>query len=86
MLNNYDLGHRHPAGTSVQANAVNVDERKPWNKLLAGLEDNALIDCYYSAVEMKLEEDFIELLRREILQRGIDINSRAASVQFVQKV
>ena len=46
-------------------------ERKLCEQLLIGLDDHVLIECYHNAVEMKLEEDFIELLKKEIEVRGI---------------
>ena len=47
-------------------------ERKTWEQLLIGLEDQVLIECYHSAVEMRLEDDFIAILRKEIEERGIE--------------
>lgn len=47
-------------------------ERKTWEQLLIGLDDQMLIECYYNAIEMKLEEDFIKLLKKEIIVRGIE--------------
>lgn len=37
------------------------------------LRDEHLIDSYRTAIEWKLDEEFIELLRREIERRKLDI-------------
>jgi len=64
-------------------------ERKLWEQLLIRLDDEILIECYHDAVEMKLEEDFIELLKKEIELRGIEDRTfvaEAAPVQDLQNV
>lgn len=64
-------------------------ERKLWVQLLIRLDDEILIECYHDAVEMKLEEDFIELLKKEIELRGIEDRTfvaEAAPVQDLQNV
>jgi len=38
------------------------------------LSDKALIESYYAAVELKLEEAFIKLLENELTRRGIVVS------------
>jgi len=37
------------------------------------LEDEELICCYYKAVRMRLDQDFIDLLHEEIKKRKLEI-------------
>lgn len=72
--------------TAAAARPMSSDrpERKPWEQLLIGLEDQVLLDCYHDAVEMKLEEDFIELLKKEIELRGIGDGTLTADGALVE--
>ncbi|MBD8070159.1 sporulation histidine kinase inhibitor Sda [Bacillus sp. PS06] len=37
------------------------------------MSNEELIQAYYSAIELKLDEDFIEMLEKELIQRNIKI-------------
>jgi developmental checkpoint coupling sporulation initiation to replication initiation len=37
------------------------------------LQDKYLIECYFQAIELNLEEDFVRLLLFEIKRRNIDL-------------
>lgn len=45
--------------------------RKQWGELMRMLSDELLLESYYKAIDLNLEENFIELLQREIENRGI---------------
>ena len=50
------------------------NKRKMWGMMLQRLEDKALVDSYLNAKELKLEQEFIDLLLNEIMKREIDIS------------
>jgi hypothetical protein len=37
------------------------------------LKDNSLIECYLDALKLKLDSEFIEMLKYEITRRGLSI-------------
>ncbi len=37
------------------------------------LSDEVLLSAFQKAIELKLEEDFIELLRQELIRRGMTV-------------
>lgn len=48
--------------------------------MLQLLSDELLIEAYQSAVESQLEEDFIRLLREELLRRGMNVKQEIQSI------
>lgn len=46
---------------------------------LREIDDKLLLDCYLKAIDFKLEEDFIDLLKTEILRRGLDFPNDVAN-------
>ncbi|MBY0148252.1 sporulation histidine kinase inhibitor Sda [Neobacillus niacini] len=38
------------------------------------MSNKVLIDTYFNAVNLKLDEDFIKLLEEEIVRRGIQLD------------
>jgi hypothetical protein len=42
--------------------------------MFSSMSNKVLIDTYYNAVKLKLDEDFIKLLDEEIDRRGIQSN------------
>jgi developmental checkpoint coupling sporulation initiation to replication initiation len=42
--------------------------------MFSSISNKVLIDTYYNAVKLKLDEDFIKLLDEEIDRRGIQSN------------
>ncbi len=43
--------------------------------MLKDLSDDLIVDSYYKAVDLNLEEEFILILEREISTRGLKIRS-----------
>lgn len=85
LLNIRQMENQQPAAANKR-NPRHHQERKPWDQLLAGLEDKVLIECYNNAIEMALEDAFIELLHQEIEMRGIDVHTSYASEEFLQNL
>ncbi|MEH6996721.1 sporulation histidine kinase inhibitor Sda [Neobacillus drentensis] len=42
--------------------------------MFSSMNNNVLIDTYFNAVKLKLDEDFIILLEEEISRRGIQLD------------
>ncbi|WP_251633434.1 sporulation histidine kinase inhibitor Sda [Neobacillus niacini] len=42
--------------------------------MFSSMSNNVLINTYFSAVKLKLDEDFIILLEEEISRRGIQLD------------
>lgn len=55
-----------------------------WGLLLRGLEDQILLESYQHAVKLMLEKDFIELLREELLRRGMTESIPLAELEPLQ--
>lgn|GEM_PF-3427583 len=88
-MNAYEMKQQQQNVAAVILSKSDRPERKLWEQLLIRLDDEILIECYHDAVEMKLEEDFIELLKKEIELRGIEDRTfvaEAAPVQDLQNV
>lgn len=89
-MNFYDAGNLQPVKAAAQRRKRKMksyeNEGKMWGQLLLGLNDHALVECYQNAVEMMLDQDFIELLRKEIEARGIDPNACPTVNELVQSV
>lgn len=49
-------------------------KRKTWGQLLKRLNNDALMDSYYNALELMLEKEFIEMLLEEIRKRQLRID------------
>ena len=47
------------------------------NKTMKSLSDELLIEAYEKAVELRLDEEFQFLLKKELLRRKIDVNNLA---------
>lgn len=43
--------------------------------MFSSLSNKVLVDTYYNAVKLKLDEDFINLLEEEIDRRGIQLDT-----------
>jgi developmental checkpoint coupling sporulation initiation to replication initiation len=43
------------------------------------LSDELLIESYYKAIELKLSQDFIELIKREIFRRSLEHKIKLSS-------
>jgi hypothetical protein len=43
--------------------------------MFSSLSNKVLVDTYFNAVKLKLEEDFIKLLEEEIDRRGIQLDT-----------
>lgn len=43
--------------------------------MLKELSDDVILDSYYKAIDLKLEEDFILILEEEIVERGLTVKS-----------
>jgi len=85
------LGAAHAERHNTVNNAAKATRRqenkgKTWGSLLVGLDDRSLVECYLSAIEMNLDQDFIDLLRKEIFNRKIDLYARIIEDNVVQKV
>lgn len=50
------------------------------NKTMKSLSDELLIEAYEKAVELRLDEEFQFLLKKELLRRKIDVNNLAIFV------
>ncbi|MGY0691285.1 sporulation histidine kinase inhibitor Sda [Virgibacillus sp. FSP13] len=48
------------------------------------LSDNALLDAYFKALELKLDRDFLNLLTDELNRRGIAFEKLQGGEQIVQ--
>jgi hypothetical protein len=44
-------------------------------RMIESLSDHLLIGSYVKAVELKLEDEFIALLKQELVKRRINLNS-----------
>ncbi|WP_260631700.1 sporulation histidine kinase inhibitor Sda [Neobacillus niacini] len=42
--------------------------------MFSSMSNKVLIDTYFNAVNLKLDEDFIKLLEEEIVRRGIQLD------------
>lgn len=43
--------------------------------MFSSMSNKVLIDSYFNAVKLKLDEDFIKLLEEEIERRGIQLDT-----------
>lgn len=50
------------------------------NKTMKSLSNELLIEAYEKAVELRLDEEFQFLLKKELLRRKIDVNNLAIFV------
>lgn len=50
------------------------------NKAMKSLSNELLIEAYEKAVELRLDEEFQFLLKKELLRRKIDVNNLAIFV------
>jgi len=44
---------------------------------MRGLSNESLIETYFKAIDLELEQDFIKLLEQEIERRNLDVDASA---------
>lgn len=49
--------------------------------LLNLLQDEFLIDCYYAAIELNLDADFVKILKDEIQMRSLEVKNHLVKLQ-----
>jgi len=45
---------------------------------MKGLSNESLIETYFKAIDLELEQDFIKLLEQEIERRKLDVDASSA--------
>ncbi len=56
-----------------------MESQNSWPTTMRKLSDELLIESYYKATEMKLNDDFIELIKKEIKRRSLGHLLKASS-------